>query len=223
MPEFDIDDFKKSWQEQDVQPKYGSSEIIEMLNKKSRNYVKYILWISIAEFLILLVANIYYLMQESTQGSFTRIVERIGITQTDEIAHNFDSIYWVMKSISLLVTLFFVYRFFINYKRIRIEQNLKDLILQIIQFKNTVNAFIITNIALLVVFTSALVIYVSYQINHQSEEISRETYIGFIVGSVVTLVFCAILFWIYYKIIYGILMRRLGKNLKQLQEIEDQK
>ena len=60
MPEFDLDNFKKSWQEQEVQPKYNSTEIEAMLNKSSRNYVKYILWISIAEFLIILCMNIYY-------------------------------------------------------------------------------------------------------------------------------------------------------------------
>ncbi|MGZ5265037.1 MAG: beta-carotene 15,15'-monooxygenase, partial [Kaistella sp.] len=60
MPEFDLDNFKKTWQEQEVQPKYNSTEIEAMLNKSSRNYVKYILWISIAEFLIILGMNFYY-------------------------------------------------------------------------------------------------------------------------------------------------------------------
>ena len=222
MPEFDIDDFKKSWQEQNVKPQYDSSEIIEMLNKKSRNYVKYILWISIAEFLILLVANIFYLLQGSSQGSFERIIERIGIQETDLLTKNFETFYLVLKSTSLAITLFFVIRFYNNYRKIRIEQNLKVLILQIIKFKNTVNAFIVTNIALLVVFISAMIIYISFQLNDQSKPISQSAFIGFIIGSVVTLVFCTILFWIYYKVIYGLLMRRLGKNLKQLQEIDEQ-
>ena len=117
MPEFDIDDFKKSWQEQNVKPQYDSSEIIEMLNKKSRNYVKYILWISIAEFLILLVANIFYLLQGSSQGSFERIIERIGIQETDLLTKNFETFYLVLKSTSLAITLFFVIRFYNNYRK----------------------------------------------------------------------------------------------------------
>ena len=36
--DFNIDDFKKSWQEQQVLEVYQSSEIEAMLNKKSRNY-----------------------------------------------------------------------------------------------------------------------------------------------------------------------------------------
>ena len=50
--DFNIDDLKKSWQEQPVPEVYQSSEIEAMLNKSSRNYVKYILWISIAELLL---------------------------------------------------------------------------------------------------------------------------------------------------------------------------
>ena len=41
--DFNIDDFKKSWQEQSVPEVYETSEIEAMLNKSSRNYVKYIL------------------------------------------------------------------------------------------------------------------------------------------------------------------------------------
>jgi hypothetical protein len=60
MPEFDLDNLKKTWQEHKVEPKYSNTEIEAMLNKSSRNYVKYILWISIAEFLVILCLNIYY-------------------------------------------------------------------------------------------------------------------------------------------------------------------
>jgi hypothetical protein len=52
--DFDIDDLKKSWQEQKVTEVYETSEIEAMLNKKSRNYVKYIFWISLLNFYFLL-------------------------------------------------------------------------------------------------------------------------------------------------------------------------
>jgi len=47
MPDFDLDNLKKTWQEQEVRPKYDGAQIEAMLNKSSRNYVKYILWIII--------------------------------------------------------------------------------------------------------------------------------------------------------------------------------
>ena len=57
--DFDIDDLKKSWQEQKVPEVYQTSEIEAMLNKKSRNYVKYIFWISLVEFLFFALLSIY--------------------------------------------------------------------------------------------------------------------------------------------------------------------
>lgn len=40
--DFDIDQLKNAWQKQETGPKYQDSEILEILNKKSRNYVKFI-------------------------------------------------------------------------------------------------------------------------------------------------------------------------------------
>ena len=50
--DFDIDALKKTWKDQVISDGYNQDEIEVMLNKKSRNYVKYILWISIAEFIV---------------------------------------------------------------------------------------------------------------------------------------------------------------------------
>ena len=45
MPEFNIDQYKKTWQESSAATQYSKDEIVQMLNKKSTNYIKYILWI----------------------------------------------------------------------------------------------------------------------------------------------------------------------------------
>lgn len=62
--DFDIDDLKKSWQEQTVTEVYGTSEIEAMLNKKSRNYVKYIFGLAWLSFYFLQqLVSIPYLRQ----------------------------------------------------------------------------------------------------------------------------------------------------------------
>ena len=220
MPDFDIDHLKKSWQEQNVSPKYESNDILEMLNRKSRNYVKYILWISIAEFVLLLIVNIFYITESSDNASFLNIVEKIGIKKTSELTANFDRIYLTMKYVSLAVTAIFVVLFYISYKKIRVEENLKKLILQIIRFKKTVNAFILTNILLLILFTLTLLGFVYLQINHQHVVVNHSTFTGFIVGSIVAILLSVLLMWAYYRLVYGIIMNMLGKNLAQLKEIE---
>lgn len=220
MPDFDIDILKKTWQETPVKPKYGSSEILEMLNSKSRNYVKYIFWISVAEFLVFLGITVYYIINGDEGSSFIRILEKIGVKRTEKLEMDFEHLYFGLKMLSLLVTAFFVMIFYRNYRKIHVESNLKKLILQIVRFRKTVNAFILTNIGLLVVFTAVLTFFVFRTMAAQEIHLNNPTLIGFVTGIVITLLLSIALIWLYYRVVYGILVNRLGRNLKQLEEIE---
>ncbi len=222
MPEFDLDSFKKTWQEQPVQQKYGSNEILQMLNKKSRNYVKYIFWISAAEFLFFTLIGLFYIIQGKEANSFLNILDRLGVQKTSELKVTFDNIYLALKTLSLLVTAYFVYRFYLNYKGIKVEENLKKFILKIIQFKKTVNAFILINIALLVTFTSIFTVFIVYILNTQNIEITNSTLIGFIAGTVISTAFTVLMVWLYYRVVYGIIIKKLDRNLTQLREIDSQ-
>lgn len=222
MPEFDLDSFKKTWQEQPVQQKYDHGAILEMLNKKSRNYVKYILWISVVEFIFFSVLGLFYILQGKESNSFISILEKLGARKTTELEGSLDSIYVVLKVLSLSITAYFVYKFYQNYKKIKIEENLKKLILKIIQFKKTVNAFILINIILLISFTSIFTLFIFYVLNTQNIEVTNSTLTGFIIGTIISTAVAVLLIWLYYKIVYGIIMRKLDKNLRQLKEIESQ-
>ncbi|MGO4709871.1 beta-carotene 15,15'-monooxygenase [Chryseobacterium sp. 2TAF14] len=222
MPEFDLDSFKKTWQEQPVQPKYDNNEILKMLNKKSRNYMKYIFWISVAEFLFFSVLGIFYLIQNNESDSFMSILEKMGVHRSSQLVSKLDNIYLIIKILSLVVTGFFVLKFYQNYRKIKIEEDLKLFIIRIITFKKTVNAFILTNIGLLILLISALIGFTFYILNVQNIEINSSTFTGFIVGIIVSTILCVILIWVYYRLVYGIIMSRLDKNLSQLKEIESQ-
>lgn len=222
MPEFDLDSFKKTWQEQPVQKKYDNHEIIQMLNRKSRNYVKYIFWISVAEFLCFTLIGLFYIIQGNESNSFINILEKLGIQKTSELEMTFDKIYLTLKIVSLSVTAYFVYKFYQNYKDIKIEENLKRFIVKIIQFKKTVNAFILINIALLITFTSIFTVFVFYIVNSQNIEITDATIAGFIAGIIISTVFTVLIVWLYYRVVYGIIVRKLSRNLEQLKEIDSQ-
>ena len=115
MPEFNIDQFKKTWQEQAIQPKYNSDEIRLMLNKSSRNYVKYILGISIAEFLVILGMNFYYIFLGDDTNSYLNILEKLGVKNNADLIADLSHLYFVLKVISLILTGFFVFKFYKNY------------------------------------------------------------------------------------------------------------
>lgn len=220
MPEFDLDSFKKTWQEQPVQPKYDNNEILKMLNKKSRNYMKYIFWISVVEFLFFSVMGVFYLIQSNDSDSFLNILEKMGVQKDNQLVSKLDNIYLIVKILSLVVTGFFVLKFYQNYRKIKIEEDLKLFIIRIITFKKTVNAFILTNIGLLLILITALIGFTFYILNAQHIELDSSSFTGFIVGIVVSTILCVILIWIYYRLVYGIIMSRLDKNLNQLKEIE---
>jgi len=222
MPDFDLDSFKKTWQEQPVQPKYDSNEILQMLNRKSRNYVKYIFWISVVEFLFFSVLGLFYFFQDEESDSFRKILEKLGAQKAPEIETNFDHAYLSIKILSLMITAYFVLKFYQNYRKIKIEENLKGLIIRIIKFKKTVNAFILISIALLVAFTFVFTAFIFYALNSQNVRPDNSNLIIVIIGIIVSTVLCVLLIWLYYRLVYGIIIRKLDRNLKQLREIDSQ-
>lgn len=221
MAEFDLDSFKKTWQQEPAQPKYDSNEIESMLNKSSRNYVKYILWISLAEFIIILSANIYYSFLGDDTADLLRILKRLGINDSTNFEGSISNLYLILKLISLALTGVFVVVFYQNYRKINVESNLKKLILQIIRFKKTVQLFILANISLVILFTAVLGIFTLSVLDEQHIKLTNPTLLGFITGLMLTMGLSAVLMWVYYRVVYGLILSRLGKNLKQLQNIEE--
>ncbi|WP_431610965.1 beta-carotene 15,15'-monooxygenase [Chryseobacterium sp. 'Rf worker isolate 10'] len=222
MPEFDLDSLKKTWQEQPVQPKYDNNEILQMLNRKSRNYVKYIFWISVVEFLFFSVLGLFYLFPEEESESFRKMLERLGAQEAPEVENNFGHVYLAIKILSLLITAYFVFKFYQNYRKIKIEENLKGLITRIIKFKTTVNAFILISIVLLVIFTFILTAFIFYTLNSQNIQPSGSNLTIIIVGIVVSTLLAISMIWFYYRLVYGTIIRKLDKNLNQLKEIDSQ-
>lgn len=221
--DFDIDSFKKSWQDQVISDDYNQKDIEQMLNSGSRNYVKYILWISIAEFFVFGVINFVTLFSSNFHTDFTSILNKLQIKNQSEVEFSLDRLYNWMKVASLVITGFFVVVFYINYKRINVEANLKKFIIHIIAFKKTVNLFIISNIVLLLLFIGCSTTLVIYTIRLQKIHLDNPTFWGLITGVILSLLICIILILVYYKIAYGIILKRLSKNLKQLEAIDSLK
>lgn len=222
MPNFDLDNLKSTWQKQLVENKYNDNEILKMLNKKSRNYMKYIFWISAAEFLFFTLFGFYYIIQDQESSSLMSLLQNLGVEKNAELKNSLENIYLSIKMATLLVTGYFVVKFYQNYRKIRIEEDLKAFITRIINFKKTVNTFIIINIILFITFTTVFTGFVFYVINHQNIKLESSNKTAFILGIVISTLLCVVLIWLYYRLVYGIIMGRLDKNLNQLKEIDSQ-
>ncbi|MGX9985422.1 beta-carotene 15,15'-monooxygenase [Soonwooa purpurea] len=221
--DFDIDQLKSAWQNQNVEDAYQQSDIEAMLNTKSRNYVKYLLWISIAEFLVFIGLLVFSLINKDNHSNFREILERLQIRDQEKIMQTMDNIYFVIKVLSLSLTGIFVYLFYNSFRKISIEDNLKQFILRILSFKKKVNAFIGINILLLVLYIVSFSVYISIVMGEQSIHLNNTTKIGFITGVITALLLSILLIIIYYRVFYGILLKRLSKTLEQLRQIESDK
>lgn len=184
--------------------------------------MKFIFWVSVAEFALFLILNISaWLRHENGDAYFTQL-SQLGIQINENVKATFHNIYFVFKMISLLIILFYVWVFFRKYKKIDVESNLKSFILQIISFKKSVNRFILVNILFLLCFLLLITLFPVIYIQQQHIQISDSKYAGFIVGIIISCIVCVLLILLYYKLIYGILMKKLSRNLQQLKNIENE-
>lgn len=220
MPEFDLDDLKSSWQQQAAPQRYNEQDIEIMLSKSSGNYVKYILWICIAEFAIILGANIYYSFAGETSDGLKQMFHRLGIRHTESFALSIRKLYTALQITSLVMSAVFAVIFYRNYRKINVEENLKKFILQIIRFRKSVNFFILANIGLVVLFTLALGYFTFSVLARQDITWSHPTVRSLLIMYGILLLLSVLLMWVYYRIVYGMLLRRLGRNLEQLKKIE---
>ena len=127
MDELEI--LKQDWKKNENSFKQvGEKEIYNMIHKSSTSVVKWILIISILEFVIL--NGISFLISDKEIENFERLHPYIGI----------------IEKVNYVVILGFIYLFNKNYKSISILSSSKKLIKNILQTRKTVNYYIYWNL-----------------------------------------------------------------------------
>ncbi|MDR1876312.1 MAG: hypothetical protein LBQ84_01665 [Flavobacteriaceae bacterium] len=226
--ELDIDNLKRDWKEQDsIQNRYSQAELVLMLNKKSGNNVKYIVIISIIEFVILMLSLLF------TATNKNGIIQNLDIDAGEVYIRNY-KISQVLVYVNIVISLGFIFYFYKCYKRINLLSSIKELINNILRIRKSVNRFISINVTLglLTLFLTGFYDFMfefKEEINSTSQDIitiekihhpfsSPEYVFLFIIICLLTILMIAA----YYSLIYGILLRRLKKNLQELQKLESE-
>jgi len=205
---------KKDWKmREQKQPQLSYDDIYTMLFKKSTSIVKWIFIISIAELIFWTGLSFF------TPKSSYEILERFGVSQ----------ILWMTNIINYLVFIGFIYLFYKNYTAIKVTDSTKQLINSIIKTRKTVRYFVFYNVAvfaLILIFINILYYFKSDVLM----EIIGEKYgkikdaaaflNNFFIIQIVLGVFMLGLLLLFYRLVYGILLRRLKNNLKELEKIE---
>lgn len=204
---------KKDWQKQGEQlPKLSYDDIYKMIWKKSSSLVKWIFYICIAEFLFWIIISVLPIKSGEITGegaNFVRITD------------------WVLQIIFFLVIIYFGYQFYRNYKSISVTDSARDLMKKIIKTRKTVMQYVWFNVGLfaltmVVVLLEVLVFDPPQELMERISTADSSLLAWLIVGVffAVSIAFFGLLFWLFYRLLYGILLKRLNENYRELKKLE---
>ncbi|MBN4084716.1 hypothetical protein JYT89_00075 [Flavobacteriaceae bacterium AH-315-B10] len=205
---------KKDWNKKDNKyPKLSYNEIYSMILKKSSSIVKWIFIISIFEFV--LWTGLSIVLKDADYNK-----------RFDE--YHAENIMIPLIVITYLILFYFLYRFFMNYRSISATDNTKVLMENILKTRRTVKHYVVFN--LIAMFVSGFIV-LGIQFNRDEQMISIIEqasangeifmfYAKVILITVLILTILAALILLFYYFIYGILLKRLNKNYKELKKME---
>jgi len=205
---------KKDWKKDNSKyPKLSYDEIYKMILKKSSSIVKWIFIISLLEFAFWLLLS--FALKD------TKMME-------DVQALNMNHILIPLTIISYIVLIYFFYLFYKNYKNIASTDSTKRLMESILKTRRTVKYYVYFNLASLVIGTAIGLSYLfknDENIASQLEIASADggvfkTYAFIIIVTVLMLAVMIGILLLFYRVVYGILLKRLNGNYKELKKLE---
>lgn len=198
-----LEKYKETWKNQPEDTKKVSKvDIYKMAHKKSSSIVKWIFIIGIIEFL--LIIPMYFIDFPSIKNS--------------PILSKIEDIY---KYIGVFLTFFivyFLYKFYTNYKSISTSDSTKELMSKILKTRKTVRTYVYFNlgIMLFILLYEIWLIYQEYFFDKNAKQIFIFILIAIITMAIVLLITLGI-----YQLLYGILLRKLHRNYKELAKLEE--
>ncbi len=197
----DLKQYRQVWQKQELDDKQlDTNTITKMIHKRSSSIVKWIFYISIIEFVVLTLINVF--------------------VKTDWNELQELGLYHFLIGTSIfgyIITVFFIYLFYKNYKTIHVTDTTKELMQNILNTRRAVKYYIITNLTII----AFALLYSTHVILQAPEyaDIMSDYNSGHLLVWVIIIVF--ILFFVgiillFYLLLYGILLRRLNLNYKEL-------
>ena len=192
---------KKDWKKTDAQFKQVSEqEIYNMLHKSSSSSVKWILIVSILEFIIL---------------------NGLSLITNDELSNKFARLHpnlTIFEKVNYAIIIGFIFIFYKNYKSISVLNSSKTLLKQILKTRKIVNIYIIWNIVIGSYFGVISAIDGFKEMGNNS--ISQIDNSKLVIIILFTMLLVIPFLWFFYRLLYGKLLNRLKKNLNDLKKIE---
>ena len=209
-----LDKLKKEWQNREQElPKLSYNSIYNMLLKKSSSIVKWIFIISIIELLFWIGLNL--VIPEDN----LKLINEMGI---GDIMHYSNIVHFIIFGV-------FIFLFYKNHQSIKVTDSTKMLMQNILKTRKTVRYFVYYNVGML---ASGLIITDIYFYSRSQKlyEIMDFASKGvpekgfattFIISQIIVGILVVGLLIAFYWLIYGILLKRLNNNYKELKKMDD--
>ena len=202
-----LDSLKDLWKNQgESKIRYSQDDIHKMVQQKSSSIVKWILIISLLEFIL---PNLIFLF---TDFESTRIFyQEYGLSNT----------MFIYSAVHIVVIIAFIYVFYKNYRNISAESTVKILLGNIIKTRRTVKYYIYYNLTIMGIIGLHMFYSVYNSLSFQQNLDAGTSMLMIWVISIVLLCLALLIFWLFYKILYGFFLRKLKRNYAALSNQDD--
>lgn len=210
MDELDL--LKKDWKQRgDAFPQLSENEIYAMKHRSSSSIVKWLLVISILEFAFWTILTIAL-----SDDKYQVKLHRYGIE---------DMMFWI-NAVNYAILVAFIFVFYRNYRMISTTDSTRLLMKNILRARRTVQYYIWYNLGIVVVniVLSILMLFIHNEkmktLMESAAHKGHKMLFMFICCGL-SLIFILViigLFWGFYRLLYGVLLRKLHANYRELKK-----
>ncbi|WGD35019.1 hypothetical protein [Olleya sp. YS] len=202
---------KKDWGKSDDKfEKKSASQLYPMLLKKSSSIVKTLFYISVAELVFwILINTIPFVMSDTYRAKH----EAMYTSNT----------FIVLSVLSYAIILVFVYLLYKSYKSISVTDNARRLMKNIINTRKVIKYYVLYN---LVMAAGSMVFAFFYtskndpKLAAKIDHFTSSQYMIMVGVYIIATIMFVVIIWLFYRLIYGILLKRLNRNYNELKKIE---
>jgi hypothetical protein len=174
-----------------------------MAQSKSSSIVKWIFIIGILEFVILNSLYLFIDMEEATKE-----YEKLGI----------DNFVFYSQIAAYIILFFFLTKFYQNYKRISATESTNILMKKILRTRKTVRNYVLFNLGYTFLIS---MVYIISTINMNFDDLSTKQLLLIIISTLIATLLILCVLYGFYQLLYGILLRKLNRNYKELAKLDN--
>ncbi len=198
-----LDKYKKAWDNQSIEiNKISREDIYKMSHSKSSSIVKWIFIIGLLELILP-----YTLMLIFDVNETSAIYQELGLV----------NYFYYFNIILVPILLFFLFLFYKNYRSISTTDSTKKLMDNILKTRKTVRNYIFLNLAFALIHL--LVVSIISIKTYLPTSSTKELIAAYSIATVISGIIITII-WLIYQLLYGILLRKLTLNYKELAKLD---